>query len=77
MSCYFRYMKDVLEEVGIEVTPDNKKAVDRVLHELVDVEYKDCSPTWKEIKARIKGDAAVREAFVEKLAGKLKAEGVR
>jgi hypothetical protein len=31
MSCYFRYMKDVLEEVGIIVTPKNKKTVDQVL----------------------------------------------
>ena len=25
MSCYFRHMKDVLEEAGIDVTPKNKK----------------------------------------------------
>lgn len=25
MSCYFRHMKDVLKEAGIEVTRENKK----------------------------------------------------
>lgn len=77
MSCYFRHMKDVLEEAGIDVTPKNKKEVDRVLHELVEVEYKDCSPAWKAVKDRIKGDKAARAEFVKKLTGKLKAAGLR
>lgn len=25
MSCYFRYMKDVLEEACVEITKENKK----------------------------------------------------
>ena len=48
MSCYFRHMKDVLDEAGIRVDKENKKDVDRIIHEIVGVEYKDCSPTWKE-----------------------------
>jgi hypothetical protein len=40
-------MKDVLDEAGIEVTPENKKEVDGVIHRLVEVEYKNCSPAWK------------------------------
>ena len=67
MSCYFRYMKDVFEEVGIKVTPENKKEIDRVIHELVDVEYKNCSPTWRAVKEQIKGDKATRQRFIEKL----------
>jgi hypothetical protein len=42
MSCYFRHMKDVLDEAGIEVTKENKKDIDRIIHGLVDVEYKNC-----------------------------------
>jgi len=71
MSCYFRHMKDVLEEAGIEVTKENKKTVDRVLHNLVDVEYKDCSPTWKKIKEHIKGDARERDLFIRRLKERL------
>jgi hypothetical protein len=67
MSCYFRHMKDVMEEVGIEITPDNKKEIDVILHGIVDVEYKNCSPAWKKIKEMVKGDPAEREKFVEKL----------
>ena len=36
MSCYFRHMKDVLEEAGIEITKDNKKEIDGIIHRLVD-----------------------------------------
>jgi hypothetical protein len=60
-------MKAVLDELGIDVTPQNKKEIDRILHGLADVEYKNCSPAWRAIKAQIKGDEATRAAFVERL----------
>ena len=71
MSCYFRYMKDVLEELGIKVAPENKKEIDRVIHELVDVEYKNCSSTWRAVKEQIKGDKVVWQRFAEKLKAEL------
>ncbi len=67
MSCYFRHMKDVLEEAGVKVTDKNKKDVDRVIHCLVDVEYKDCSPTWKKVKEQIGKNPKERERFIRKL----------
>ena len=73
MSCYFRWMKDVLEEAGITVDKDNKQAVDRIIHEMVDVEYKDCSPTWKGVKERIKADPETRSRFVADLKQRLEA----
>ncbi len=53
MSCYFRHLKDVLAEAGIEVTPANKKDVDRALHEIVGVVYKDCPGAWKNLKQKM------------------------
>ena len=67
MSCYFRHMKDVLDEVGVEITPENKKDIDAILHGIVDVDYKNCSPAWKRIKEMIRGEEADRELFVEKM----------
>lgn len=72
MSCYFRHMKDVLAEAGIEVTPKNKKEIDRIIHELVNVDYKNCSPTWKGVKEHIKQDPKTKAQFVAKLKRKLK-----
>ena len=72
MSCYFRHMKDVLDEAGIEITKENKKDVDRIIHGLVDVEYKNCSPTWKGVKEHIKGDDQAKKQFIKKLKQELK-----
>jgi hypothetical protein len=66
MSCYFRHLKDVLAEAGIDVTPDNKKDVDRALHEIVGAEYKDCPNAWKNVKRQMINEAD-RAALVKKL----------
>ena len=73
MSCYFRHMKDVLEEAGIETTKDNKKEIDRIIHGLVDVPYKDCSPAWKKVKEHIKTDDAARNQFIRELKKQIEA----
>ncbi len=52
MTCYFRHMKETFDELGLEVTPENKREIDRAIHNLVGVKYKDCSSTWREIKKR-------------------------
>jgi tRNA G37 N-methylase Trm5 len=56
MSCYFRHMKDILEAAGVVVTKENKTQIDRIIHNLVNVEYKNCPTTWKAVKERIRGD---------------------
>ena len=73
MSCYFRHMKEVFEDVGVEITKENKKEIDRILHGLVEVEYKNCSPTWKAIKEKIKVDDKARNKFVKRLKQELEA----
>jgi molecular chaperone GrpE (heat shock protein) len=64
MTCYFRHMKDVFDKVGVTVTKDNKKEIDKTIHKIVGVEYKDCSATWKEVKKRI---AENKEGFITTL----------
>jgi hypothetical protein len=71
-SCYFRHLKHIFEEAGIEVTKENKKDIDRVIHGLVKVPYKDCAPPWKAIKERIRGDTEARKQFAARLRGELK-----
>ena len=38
MSCYFRHLKGIFKEAGLEVTKENKKEIDRLVHGLVKVE---------------------------------------
>lgn len=64
MTCYFRRLQDVFKKAGIEVTSENKREIDRVIHAIVGVEYKNCPATWKEVKKRI---AENEEDFVSRL----------
>ena len=61
MTCYFRHMKGIFGKAGIEVTPENKKELDRAIHAYVGVDYKDCSSTWKAVKESLAED---EEAFL-------------
>ncbi len=67
MSCYFRQLKDILAEAGVEVTPGNRKEIDRAVHKLVGVEYKDCPVAWRALKQQIMGDERKRRDFAKKL----------
>ena len=68
MTCYFRHMKEIFAEIGVEVTKENKKEIDRKIHSLLGVQYKDCSTTWKHVKTRLAED---REAFINELHAQL------
>ncbi len=67
MSCYFRHLKDILNEAGIEVNPSNRKQIDRTIHDIVEVTYKDCPTTWQKLKQEILGDEQKRRDFIKKL----------
>jgi hypothetical protein len=64
LTCYFRHIQHVFKNAGIAVTKENKREIDRVIHEIVGVEYKNCPATWREVKKRIAED---EEAFISKL----------
>jgi len=64
VTCYFRHLQPIFEKAGIEITSQNKKELDRVIHRLVKVEYKNCPATWREVKQLIAED---EENFVSKL----------
>ena len=64
MTCYFRHLQQIFKKAGIEVTNENKREIDRVVHNIVGVDYKNCPATWKEVKKRITED---EEGFISKL----------
>jgi hypothetical protein len=64
LTCYFRHLQEIFKKAGIEVTDENKREVDKFIHSIANVTYKDCSATWKEVKKRI---AADEEDFVSEL----------
>jgi hypothetical protein len=56
MTCYFRHLKEVFEKAGIEVTSENKQKIDRIIHDIVGVNYKNCPAVWRQIKLQILKD---------------------
>jgi len=48
-------LADLFAEAGITVTPANRQQLDRTVHEIVEVEYKNCPETWKAIKENTAG----------------------
>ncbi|HDQ05776.1 MAG TPA: hypothetical protein ENN36_03515 [Candidatus Bathyarchaeota archaeon] len=68
MTCYFRHLNDIFDKAGVTVTKENKKEVDRVIHSIVGVEYKNCPAAWREVKKKIAED---EESFVNMLKTKM------
>ena len=66
MSCYFRHVKHILQEAGIEVSSDNKKQIDQAIHEIIGTTYKDCPGTWKKLKLAI-NDENKKQELIGKL----------
>jgi len=66
MTCYFRHrqMKEVFEQADLEVTKENRKDIDRAIHDIVGVEYKNCSATWKAVKEKL---AENMDDFIQEL----------
>ena len=67
MSCYLHNLKDILSETGVEITADNRKQIDRAIHEIVNTTYKDCPGTWKEVKKKLASSEAEKREFLKKL----------
>ncbi len=72
MTCYFRHLKAVFKKAGVRVTEENRKEVDRIVHSIVGIGYKNCPATWREVKRRIAADeekftSELREALSKKL----------
>jgi len=64
VTCYFRHLKEVFKKAGIEATSQNRTEIDRVIHDIVGVKYKNCPAAWRQIKNRLAQDEA---DFVSKL----------
>lgn len=64
VTCYFRHLQNIFKKAGVQVTRENKREIDRIIHSIVGVQYKNCPAAWKEVKRRITEEEA---SFVSKL----------
>jgi hypothetical protein len=58
MTCYFRHIEEILKKAGIQVTPGNRREIDKIIHEVVGVEYKNCPAAWQAVKSYLARDEA-------------------
>lgn len=72
MTCYFRQLKEVFAEAGIQVTPANRKQIDRAIQHIVGTDGKHCPETWAKVKERIRRDEKRRREFIIKLSNTMK-----
>lgn len=72
MSCYFRYLKGILDEAGIEVVSGNKQQVDQAVHRIVGTNYKNCPSNWRKLKQEIITDKQKRQDFMIELTNAIK-----
>ncbi len=49
-------MSEIFKKANIVVTTENKKEIDRVIHDMVGTKYKDCPGTWRQVKKSIAED---------------------
>ncbi len=64
MTCYFRHLGLIFVKAGITVTTENKKQLDKVIHDMVHIDYKSCPDTWRAVKSRLAEDES---KFVQEL----------
>ncbi len=57
-------MKELLRDVEVEETKENIKKVDKILHEMLSVDYPNCAATWKVLRQKLEYDA---DGFKERL----------
>jgi hypothetical protein len=69
MTCYFRHLNGILQKAGITVTKENRQEIDKVIHRLVNVDYKNCPYAWKQVKERIAVD---EQGFIAELKAAMK-----
>ncbi|MHB1456798.1 MAG: hypothetical protein ACYC0V_07775 [Armatimonadota bacterium] len=53
MSCYLKHMEEIIIEAGIELTKENRKAVDHAIRRAIGKPDSRCPEVWKEIKAQV------------------------
>ena len=66
MTCYFRHLKEVFQKAEITVTPQNRQQIDKIIHDIAGVEYKNCPATGRQVKKQMTENEASFMAMLKK-----------
>ncbi len=56
MTCYFRHLQEIFKKADVHVSNENNRDIDRIIHNIVGVEYKNCAAAWREVKKQMVED---------------------
>lgn len=56
MSCYLRHVSDLIADACIELTKENREAVDHAIRRAIGKSDCHCPEVWKEVKAWLAAD---------------------
>jgi predicted Fe-Mo cluster-binding NifX family protein len=60
-------LNSIFNEAGIKVTSANRRQVDQAIHQIVEIDYKDCPAAWKKLKQDLIRDEKKRREFIQEL----------
>jgi hypothetical protein len=68
MGCW-RWFNIALKEAGIEITDQNKDAIDKAIHEFIGEQssYGRCSADWKRARGEIRENHRIMQELIVKL----------
>ncbi|MFW9793504.1 MAG: hypothetical protein ACFFEE_04320 [Candidatus Thorarchaeota archaeon] len=49
-------MKELFADIDIEVTSENRAKVDKVIHDMLSVDYPNCAAAWKMVRKKLEID---------------------
>lgn len=67
MTSYFKNsrMKELFEEIGVELTKENRDKIDELIHDMLSVDYPNSAAAWKMVRKKLSSDDA--EGFKQRL----------
>ncbi|MCX8152822.1 MAG: hypothetical protein N3E52_00110 [Candidatus Bathyarchaeota archaeon] len=68
MGCW-KWFNSVLKEAGVQITKENKNAVEQVIHGYIgeQASYGRCSADWRQARKEINESPEMRKELIEKL----------
>ncbi|TFG30292.1 hypothetical protein EU527_14655 [Candidatus Thorarchaeota archaeon] len=58
-------MKELFEEIGVELTKENRDKIDELIHDMLSVDYPNSAAAWKMVRKKLSSDDA--EGFKQRL----------
>lgn len=58
MTCYFKNsrMKELFADIEVEITKENQDEIDKVIHDMLSVDYPNCAAAWKMVRKKLEMD---------------------